>query len=419
MLQEIRQWLWRTADEALDKAASEKASARPLVYVVEDELGICKIFSLRLVKHGIEVHSFASAEQTVAALTRRQPDLMFLDLALKGSDAVQVIRALGAMHYGGIVQLMSGSDAVLLEDVRRVGARYGLTMPEPLKKPFRAESIDAIVEEAGLGGRQPAQVGIRQVIANRWLELWYQPKIDLRTMQCVGVEALARCRHPRHGILGPASFIDGAGDKDLTALAEFVVATALRDWDSLADTGIEPNTAVNVSLGALEHLDIPALLRDNLPASTARPALMLEVTESEAITDVALLHEIATQLRIYGIRFAIDDFGKGYSSFARLRELPFDELKLDATYVKDCAADQQNAGICRAVVDLAHHFGAVACAEGIETEADLAAIRQMGCDLGQGYLFARPMPKQELAAVLRLGAYGDGRHAPPVKPPAA
>ncbi len=113
------------------------------------------------------------------------------------------------------------------------------------------------------------------------------------------------------------------------------------------------------------------------------------------------MHEISTQLRIYGITFAIDDFGEGFSSFARLRDLPFAELKLDRSFVHGSGADSQNAGICAAIINLAHHFGAVAVAEGIETAADLQAVHRMGCDMGQGYFLARPMPKESFINLLR------------------
>ena len=130
------------------------------------------------------------------------------------------------------------------------------------------------------------------------------------------------------------------------------------------------------------------------------PGLILEVPEGEVVNDVGLIHEIATQLRIYGITLAIDDFGEGFSSFARLRELPFSELKLDRSFVDGCAGDARNAGICRAIIELAHHFGVAAVAEGLEDVADIRAVRDMGCDVGQGYYFARPMPKSKFIALL-------------------
>jgi EAL domain-containing protein (putative c-di-GMP-specific phosphodiesterase class I) len=154
-------------------------------------------------------------------------------------------------------------------------------------------------------------------------------------------------------------------------------------------------------VGALVNLQLPALIREHRPRNEDWPGLILEVTESEVIRDVSLVHEIATQLRLYGIPFAIDDFGEGFSSFARLRELSFAELKLDMSFVKNCSDDARNAGICQAIVDLAHHFGADAVAEGLENARDLETVRRMGCNIGQGYLIARPMPKTEFATMLR------------------
>ena len=150
------------------------------------------------------------------------------------------------------------------------------------------------------------------------------------------------------------------------------------------------HTAVNTSIGALANLQLPALIRENRSKSADWPGLILEVTESEVVKDVALMHEIATQLRIYGITFAIDDFGEGFSSFARLRDIPFAELKLDRSFVKDSGTDERNAGICQTIINLAHNFGALAVAEGIENAADLQAVHRMGCDIGQGFLLGAP-----------------------------
>ena len=119
--------------------------------------------------------------------------------------------------------------------------------------------------------------------------------------------------------------------------------------------------------------------------------------------DVEAAQEIATQLKIYNIELAIDDFGKGYSSLARLKKLPFSELKLDMGFVKDCATDTDNAAICQMTIDLAHQFGSLAVAEGIESPEDLRAVHQMGCDIGQGFLLAAPMSRDRLLGSLQQG----------------
>src|SRR5581483_2640014 len=157
------------------------------------------------------------------------------------SDAIEVLRALGAKRYAGVVQLMSGSNTDLLEDVRRVGARHGLIMREPLHKPFRTEAVRHVVTGARLEGLPEASISRRSIpkldlddlLAKGWLELWYQPKFHLRTRALVGAEGLIRCRHPVHGVVGPDSYLPGASSASLVALTEHVVLTALRDWEEM------------------------------------------------------------------------------------------------------------------------------------------------------------------------------------------
>jgi EAL domain-containing protein (putative c-di-GMP-specific phosphodiesterase class I) len=128
--------------------------------------------------------------------------------------------------------------------------------------------------------------------------------------------------------------------------------------------------------------------------------MLLEITEDQAARDIPMLHEIAIQLRIHNILLAVDDFGTGYSHLARMKELPFAELKLDRSMVTDCGENTDNASLCHAAIDLAHGFGCVAVAEGIEKPSELKALVQMGCDFGQGYLFAKPMQRDQLISSL-------------------
>lgn len=391
-----------------EPAAREGSSPVADAFVIDDEAGICRFVSIALGNLGLTSESYHTAPTAVAALERGHPDIVFLDIALEGSDAIDVLRALGERRYAGVVQLMSGSNTDLLDDVRRIGARHGLVMRPPLQKPFRTEAVRQVVTSAHFDGQPETTVtfsptvrlGLDELLAKDWLELWYQPKIDLRTKTMVGAEGLIRCRHPIHGVLAPDSFLPDASRHSLAALTEYVILSALRDWDEMADAGIRLRTAVNANLSSLTTLNIAALIRENRPKREGWPGLILEVPEGEVVNDVGLIHETATQLRIYNITLAIDDFGEGFSSFARLRELPFGELKLDRGFVDGCASDARNAGICRAIIELAHQFGVAAVAEGLEEIADIHAVRDMGCDVGQGYHFARPMPKSKFISLL-------------------
>jgi EAL domain-containing protein (putative c-di-GMP-specific phosphodiesterase class I) len=247
----------------------------------------------------------------------------------------------------------------------------------------------------------PTRISVDEVLRNNWLEIWYQPKIDLKRKCLAGAEALARLCHPQEGILWPENFLAELDEDGLAQLTEHMLLTTLRNWTSFSEAGFNLHLAVNVPVSVLPNLPICELVAQNRPSSDAWPGLILEVTEDQIVRNVAMAKEIATELEACGVTFAIDCFGAGYSSFTSLRDLPFAEIKLDGSFVKNCATDASNAAICQTAIDLAHRFGSTAVAQGIEAIADLQALKVMGCDFGQGMLVAPPMPKEHFLSLLR------------------
>jgi EAL domain-containing protein (putative c-di-GMP-specific phosphodiesterase class I) len=243
---------------------------------------------------------------------------------------------------------------------------------------------------------ETAKVTLGEVLANDWLELWYQPKVELRSKHLAGAEALARARHPKHGVLNPGQFLPGASEADLLALTERVIHVALRDWEDFAYHDLPLTIAVNTPVSALTKLPIPEIIRKERPKAPNWPGLILEVTEDEVISDVALANEVAEAVGACHCKLALDDFGAGFSSIARLKQLPFSELKIDRSYVSNCDTDRVNGGLCEVIVELGQRFGLKTVAEGIETVHEYHKLQGLGCDLGQGYLFAKPMPKDQL-----------------------
>ena len=243
-------------------------------------------------------------------------------------------------------------------------------------------------------------INVEQALREQWLEIWYQPKIDLKRRCLAGAEALARIHHPNLGVLLPGQFLAGVDDDTLALLTEHALLATLYDWTTFDAAGYNLHLAINVPVSALLRLPIPAIVRENRPAAPHWPGLVVEVTEDQIVRDIKLAQEIANQLKVSGVSVAIDDFGGGYSSLASLRELPFAELKIDHTFVKNCAIEGTNGAICQTAIDLAHRFGSVAVAEGIENMADLQALQVMRCDFGQGVLLAPPMPKERFIELL-------------------
>ena len=272
-----------------------------------------------------------------------------------------------------------------------------LTAPEPAE-PAPAEPVRVETPELA---PIPDHFDIEEALQNNWLEMWYQPKIDLRQKCLAGAEALARIRHPDYGVLLPATFVAGVADDKLVPLTQHALLTTLRDWEVFDASGFNLRLAINLPVNHMLKLPIQEIVAEHRPAAEHWPGLIVEVTEDQIVREIKPAQEIANHLKISGITVSIDDFGAGYSSFHSLRELAFTELKLNYSFVKNCAIDATNAAICQTAIDLAHRFGSAAVAEGIESMADLQALQIMGCDFGQGILLAPPMPLPQFMSLLQ------------------
>jgi EAL domain-containing protein (putative c-di-GMP-specific phosphodiesterase class I) len=376
----------------------------PHCMIIEDEAGIRSLISRALSGHGITVSEFGDVQTAISSLANDDPKVIFLDVSLADSDAIDAIRELAERKFSGAVQLISGQSAGTLAEIKKIGERHGLRMCSPIAKPFTADAIYRVIaQEESLAGPALSEhpVSLRDALRKGWFELWYQPKIDLRTMRLAGAEALVRARQPNGKMVPPGVFLPGASEQQMLALTERVILQALRDWEACAAHGVSVKFSVNVPVSALVKLPIPRILREERPRSKSWPGLVMEVTEDEIIHDLQIANEVAAALRTFNCTLALDDFGAGYSSLARLRQLPFSELKIDRSYVMNCNSDKLNAGLCETIVELGKRVGLKTVAEGIETWHECHKLQAVGCDIGQGYLFAKPMPLGQLIGMMR------------------
>jgi EAL domain-containing protein (putative c-di-GMP-specific phosphodiesterase class I) len=239
---------------------------------------------------------------------------------------------------------------------------------------------------------------LRRALDHDELILHYQPKINIATGGLDSVEALVRWQHPERGLLPPAEFIPMAETTGLIVqLTTRVLHLALTQAATWAKAGKPIPVAVNLSARVLHDHALPgriltALADHGVPAEL----LWLEVTESAIMHDPATAVAILCELAEAGIRLSLDDFGTGYSSMTYLRKLPVTELKIDRSFIIDLAGDDPDEILARSAVDLGHNLGLTVVAEGIEDAATLASLTAMGCDIAQGYYFARPMPPDQL-----------------------
>ena len=245
---------------------------------------------------------------------------------------------------------------------------------------------------------------LRRAIERREFVLHYQPKVELASGALIGAEALLRWNHPQRGMVSPAEFIPALEESgQILAVGEWVLQEACAQLRRWCEQGLEPTpVAVNISAKQFQRSDLDAVVERTLQGSGMTAELLeLEITESSLMEKPGEAVRMLERLRAMGVRISVDDFGTGYSSLSYLTRLPLSALKIDRSFVRDAQTSGEAASIVRAVIDMAHNLGFTVVAEGVETEEQVAFLRRHGCDLGQGFLFARPMPADALGARLR------------------
>lgn len=235
------------------------------------------------------------------------------------------------------------------------------------------------------------------------LELFYQPRLDLRSGRVSGLEALLRWRHPDDGLLGPADFLAGAeATSVIGVLTSFVLDRALEDCAGWRSAGLDVDVAINLSVRNLVDSTLPEQVSEALARHAVPPsAVVLEVTETSAMTDPTRSVITMTALRALGVTLSIDDFGTGYSSLAYLSRLPVQQLKLDRSLVASIVDDEVDRAIVASTIDLARRMRLHLVAEGVENAESLEMLRQWGCDAVQGFFVSRPVPVDEVVPVVR------------------
>ncbi len=255
-----------------------------------------------------------------------------------------------------------------------------------------------------VAGQLAMRADLRHAIELNELWLAYQPIVDIRTGKACRVEGLMRWTHPERGLVGPDVFIPLAEENDLIiTLGAWAIHQGLSDLARWRRVRPDLGISLNVSVRQLGDPNLARVIAKTLEQTKLPPdALTLEITESVLMADPRLAHRQLTELKNLGIRLAIDDFGTGYSSLAYLHRLPVDDVKIDRSFVSGLRRDSlDDIAMVRSVVSLCKTLRLRTVAEGIEDEEQQALLIELGCDLGQGYLFARPMPAQALAAKLR------------------
>ena len=377
--------------------------------IIDDDPFVLRMLARQLVRLGCDqVLPFSSARDALAAMSEGDTSvgLTICDLQMPEMDGVQFVGELGRIGYSGALAVASGEDGRILQTAEKLARAHGLHVLGALRKPVALDELrDLLARSAAHRAAIPRQMrpayppeDLRRALAEGELVNHYQPQIDVATGALVGVETLVRWHHPRDGMVFPDQFISTAEEHDLIDDVTHVVLTeALRQARRWDDAGLDLRVAVNVSMDNLAALGFPDFVAASAHDAGVTPThLVLEVTESRLMKDQRAPLEILTRLALKRIGLSIDDFGTGHSSLAQLRDFPFDELKVDRSFIHGASRDSALSAIVVASCGMARQLGMSVVAEGVEDRADWDYVRACGCHRAQGYFMGRPMPAPDL-----------------------
>ena len=390
------------------------AVRQPGILLVDDDT-----FMLGLQAHMLRSMGYArvaavgSARAALDALHSPQAgdrpfDVIVCDLNMPEMDGIEFLQALNAADFVGGVILLSGEGVRIMHTVQKLLSGRGMRILGALEKPAKPEMLRALVDcwrpiddAASLAGATWAITGteVEHAMAERQWVLHYQPKVSLSTGALVGMEALVRWNHPEHGLVYPDSFVWIAEECGvIDGLTEWVLQEAtqqLARWDA---RGMRIQMAVNVSMDNLRAPDFArraaSIVRE---AGTSPQDVTLEITESRAMSPTSAPLESLVRLRMLRFKLSIDDFGTGHSSLAQLRDVPFTELKIDKGFVHGARGNQIIRPMLDGSLGIAKRLGMVSVAEGVETAEDWHLLREIECDIAQGYFIGRPMTVSRVA----------------------
>jgi len=384
------------------------------VMVVDDDPFVLRQANRILKKQGIQsVTVTDSAEDALKMLASHyEPtDIVICDLNMPGLDGVELIRHISRVEMKVSLILISGEDARILQTAVNIAQERNINVLGAIQKPLTADNLRPLLNSPSIARFVNARTthvpslaqDLSDVIQQQALEVYYQPQVDIDTGRTAGVEALARWKHPEKGHIPPPVFIGLAEQMNLIGpLTTAIYNKAFRDMGQLRQEGFPLNISVNFSSRGLEDLSLPEKVMELLSKYQLPPdQVTVEVTESALAHDMVTCMEILTRFRLKGLGLSIDDFGTGFSTMEQLQRIPFTELKVDRAFVHGAVDNPVSLAILESSLTLAKRLNIHTVAEGVEDQRDLELVKGYGCELVQGYLYAKPMPFEALSDWLK------------------
>jgi EAL domain-containing protein (putative c-di-GMP-specific phosphodiesterase class I)/AmiR/NasT family two-component response regulator len=356
-----------------------------------------------------QVHEAGNGLEALALLDKlpAQPGLLIVDLEMPAMDGPELLSALGARGMRAPIVVASSRERALMDSVQDMGTALGLRILGALQKPITLAGLGALlqnklhtaVEQQGPAQRQAVDPELlRAALARGDISVHYHPQVEIGTGLIRGVEALARWHDAKEGWIGPDVFIPVAEQHGLIReLTLHVMDTAMRQTAIWSRHGLDLSIAINLSPILLERGELLQEISELQQQHGLRAEqIVLEVTESSLLRDLAIALGVLTRLRLRGFRLSLDDYGTGFSSMQQLARIPFTELKIDRTFVHGAHERDSLQVILRSALEMASQLGIETVAEGVESLEDWRLLRQYGCKLAQGWLLAKAMPGGEL-----------------------
>lgn len=371
---------------------------------------------------------FQSADQLLHQLLQRFQEFLDRDVVLyHGPHAAQVFLTTPAWLEEEMEELARQLLALVSEPLNFQGYQLHLTCSIGLHRLNNDGSVEEVLKKAYIAMNQAKQQGgnlfmlyrqdmhttvtrqltweneLHQALSHRWFLLYYQPQIDLISGEVMGAEALIRLRHPELGLIYPGEFISIAEESGLIApIGDWCLREACRQIKNWHEQGYpQMRVAVNVSVLQFQKgrfaQRVAEILNEN---QLSGEFLEIELTESALVRDIESIQTDLQGLREMQVSLSIDDFGTGYSSLSYLRHLPFDQLKIDQSFVRGMTDNSASLAIPKAIIDMGHSLGLQVLAEGIESQQQMLLLKSYGCDLGQGYFLGKPMPASDMTQFL-------------------
>ena len=343
-----------------------------------------------------------NAASLPAVLTKATPNVIFISVAEGAEETVRAALArLASGEYGGAVQFVGANDRVPVEALCEAAAQQSVRTLPSLVSPVTRQAIEETVKSEGLartpGGEIAVDLGV--ALRKRWIEFFYQPKISLAKRTLIGAEALARLRHPTHGVLLPSSFLPNAAVPDLASLGIEALKACFRDWTAFQRAQFNLRLAVNIPIAAIDADQIVRLI-DGQQLAQNWPGLVVDIEETDIRVIKPETRDLVMRLKERGIDIAVDNVGTDPEALASVVTLPLSEIKLARSLVHGVSTSQSRQSVCRLLIDLAHHLRATTVANGIEAAADLEILRGLGCDVAQGQLLAPALPRAQFISLL-------------------